>query len=128
MPISWGCSITPPPRMMRWGESVMTKLLAMASLVVALIAFSASGVLNAQEIVFNGDFETKSYTPFWTLNGGNVHTELDWFQTVLYQTSFCLKRMPGPPDDNGGIEQSVYLVQGISYVFNADIAAQYCSS
>jgi hypothetical protein len=82
--------------------------------------------LTAQEIVINGDFETESYSPMWTLFGGNKHTEIATFETVLGQNSTCLMRRPGSPDDNGGITQQVHLFGGMTYKFSANIAAAEC--
>ena len=82
--------------------------------------------LTAQEIVFNGDFETESYSPMWNLTGGNLHTEIATFETVLGQNSTCLKRRPGTPEDNGGIGQLVHLFGGMQYSFTANIAAEEC--
>jgi hypothetical protein len=50
------------------------------------------------------------------------------FQTVFNNNSLCLKRMPGPPSNNGGIEQDVHLIGGETYIFFANIASEYCSS
>jgi hypothetical protein len=78
----------------------------------------------AQNIAINGDFETGFHSHGWTLFGGNQNSKVDQFQTKDGVDSLCLKRMPGAPDDNGGLEQLVHLVGGETYVFNADIAAE----
>jgi hypothetical protein len=105
----------------------MKKTLWLASLGAAVL-FLCSSPLAAQEVVFNGDFELGTYSPTWTLTGGNTYTQIAYFQTKLGQNSLCLKRRPGPPSSNGGIEQNVHLIGGVMYVFTADIASQYCSS
>ena len=105
----------------------MKKTFRLASLGVAVL-FLCSSPLAAQEMVFNGDFELGTYSPMWTLTGGNAYTKIAYFQTKLGLNSLCLKRQPGTPSSNGGIEQSVHLIGGVMYVFKADIASQYCSS
>jgi len=82
----------------------------------------------AQEMVFNGDFETGSLNHGWTLFGGNANTITTTFAVVYNQPSLCVKRKPGTPGDNGGIQQEVHLLGGVTYAFSANIAAQYCSS
>ncbi|MHC4943984.1 MAG: hypothetical protein ACYTG7_13295 [Planctomycetota bacterium] len=95
---------------------------------VAGVALLFASFAAAQEVVFNGDYETGDYVHGWTLTGGNAHTVVAKFQTVQYQNSLCLKRRPGTPNDNGGIQQELHLFEGITYVFSANIASQYCSS
>ncbi|MFH2001510.1 MAG: hypothetical protein ABIK28_17640, partial [Planctomycetota bacterium] len=82
---------------------------------------------DAQNVSFNGDFETGAYSHGWTLFGGNTGTTIATFGTGVGDPSYCLKRMPGSPN-NGGIEQEVHLIGGETYNFYANIAAQYCSS
>ena len=94
---------------------------------VALLFLSASPVL-AQGAVYNGDFETGTLAPGWTLVGGNTYTQLVLFETKPGNKSYGLKRRPGPPSNNGGIEQTIHLVGGVTYVFEADIVSQYCAS
>lgn len=100
----------------------MKKHFVLACLWAATLIFISTGSLNAQEIVFNGDFETKAYSPMWTLTGGNAHTTVAYYQTVVGEYSYCMRRMPGLPNDNGGIEQQVHLMEGDSYLFSVDIA------
>jgi hypothetical protein len=95
---------------------------------IAGVAFLLASFAAAQEVAFNGDFETGDHAHGWTLTGGNAHTTTVEFQTVQYKKSLCLKRRPGPPNDNGGIQQELHLFAGITHVFSADIASQYCSS
>lgn len=106
----------------------MKKLSLLTCFGVAAILLVFSGDAAAQNAVFNGDFETGSYSPMWTLTGGNTYTQIAYFDTVKGQTSLCLKRRPGPPSSNGAIEQGVYLVKGMLYVFRSNVASQYCSS
>lgn len=93
-----------------------------------ILVLLLSGPLWAQSPVINGDFETGAYTPKWTLTGGNTYTTMAKFNLPYGHNTWCLKRRPGSPSSNGGFEQQVFLVEGISYLFTADIAAQYCSS
>jgi hypothetical protein len=89
----------------------------------AALLLMAAAPLNAQEIACNGDFELNDWEPMWTLTGGNAHTQIAMFQTVIGVNSLCLKRRPGTPNDNGGIAQTVHLMEGVVYHFGADIAA-----
>ena len=100
----------------------MKKHLAPACLWGAALIFICTGTLGAQEIAFNGDFETKAYAPMWTLTGGNANTTVAYYSTVAGKYSYCLRRMPGTPNNNGAIEQQVHLMAGVSYFFNANIA------
>lgn len=101
----------------------MQKSLTLALLGAAMVLWLCSADLKAQETVFNGDFETASHSPMWTLLGGNDHTMIATFETVVGKKSLCLKRRPGKPNDNGAIEQEVYLIKDLTYQFHADIAA-----
>ena len=96
-------------------------------LISAAIAFLSENNLLAQDVVFNGDFETGILSPSWILFGGNKHTQITLFETVQGQESLCLKRRPGPPDGDGGIECGVHLQEGVLYFFSARIAAYFCS-
>ncbi len=101
----------------------MKRILFRAALgAVVLIGFCA-GSLYAQNVAFNGDFETGSYSPMWTLTGGNQQTLIAKFQVKIGDYSYCLKRRPGKYNDNGGFEQEVHLFEGVLYQFKADIAS-----
>lgn len=101
----------------------MKKQFVLGCLGAATLFFVCTGSLSAQETVFNGDLETKAYSPMWTLTGGNAHTTVVNYPTVAGIYSYCVRRMPGLPNDNGGIEQQVHLMGGVTYLFNANIAA-----
>jgi hypothetical protein len=77
----------------------------------------------AQNIAFNGDFETADYNHGWTLTGAGGDAEVVVFDTVMGEQSLCLRRCPGEPSNNGGFEQEVHLLGGVTYDFSADIAA-----
>jgi len=108
---------------------MLRRILSGAALATAAFLFLASGPAWGQSegAVLNGDFETGAYAPQWTLTGGNSHTQIVKWATSAEETSWCLKRRPGNPE-NGGIQQNVYLMAGITYIFSADVAAQYCAS
>ena len=102
----------------------MKTLSSSTAFLISFLFLLSSGPLWAQgegEVV-NGDFETGTCTPPWTLTGGNLFTQVVEWEITPGDLSYCLKRRPGAPED-GGIEQSVYLVGGIPYVFSADVAA-----
>ena len=100
----------------------------LASLGIVALLFICSGTAWAQGAVVNGDFETGSLTPIWTPTGGTTNTEIVLWATKAGWLSHCLRREIGPAAYNGGIEQKVFLVGGVPYIFTADIAAQYCVS
>lgn len=104
----------------------MRKFHALLCIFTAAVFAVCVTPLTAQEVVYNGDFETETLTSYWALTGDNQHTEIATFDTVQMQFSPCLKRRPGTPDDNGGIAQKVHLFGGMKYHFTADIAAQEC--
>jgi hypothetical protein len=107
----------------------MKRLLVTACLCAVAMLLLASPQAMAQNRVFNGDFETSSLNDGWTLFGGNTYTVVTKFQTQMSgDVTWALKRRPGPPSSNGGIETDVPLEGGVTYTFNAWIAAQYCSS
>jgi hypothetical protein len=80
------------------------------------------GPAAAQDMIFNGDYQTGSYSHGWTLFGGNANTIVALFQTKIGVNSLCLKRMPGYSNNNGGFEQDVHLIAGTTYKFFANIA------
>lgn len=99
--------------------------------VAAFAFFILFGGINqsyAQGTVINGDFQTETFNPFWTAIGGETANEIVLFATVPGLPNPCLRRIIGPPANNGAIEQKVYLMQGVSYIFSADIVAKYCDS
>lgn len=100
----------------------MKRLIFLGCLCMATLFLGSSDVI-AQETAVNGDFETAAFAPMWSLFGGNKYIKVVSFQTVAGKPSLCLKRKPGKPDNNGGIEQKVFLVKGYTYNFHADIAA-----
>lgn len=105
----------------------MKQLSLYACFVIALTMLFGSAVI-AQNVSFNGDFETGSHSHGWTLVGGNTYTTMATFTTSINaDPSWTVKRRPGAPD-NGGIEQEVHLIGGETYLFSANVAAQYCSS
>jgi hypothetical protein len=83
--------------------------------------------LEAQNVVFNGDFETGQYDAPWTLFGGNTYSKIAMFEVQPGIESLCLKRRPGEPD-NGGLAQEVHLIEGTLYHFTAKLAAQFCAT
>jgi hypothetical protein len=101
----------------------MKKAFVLVCCGAAALLFLCASPVAAQEVVFNGDFETNSYTSLWSLFGGNQYTTIATYQTVYGVNSLCLKRRPGNPNSNGGIEQEVHLLGGITYNFSASIAA-----
>jgi len=88
---------------------------------IALLYMCATP-LQAQNVVLNGDLETESILPLWGLHGGNSNTTMVKFQTVVGVNSWCMKRRPGSPNDNGGIEQEVHLIGGIDYSIVVNVA------
>ena len=91
---------------------------------VAVSILIGANPASAQEVVFNGDFETGEYSHGWNLTGGNELTTIAVFEITQGNFSTCLKRCPGTPSGNGGIEQQVHLMEGVTYEFNANIAAE----
>ncbi|MHC4941787.1 MAG: hypothetical protein ACYTG7_02085 [Planctomycetota bacterium] len=100
----------------------MKRSLAWACFGIALLWLFCPSQVTAQDMAFNGDFETGSYSHGWSLFGGNTSTTVALFQTKLGVNSLCLKRMPGYSTNNGGIEQDVHLIAGQTYLFFANIA------
>ena len=88
----------------------------------AALLLGLTGTVQAQDVVYSGDIEMGDFTG-WTLTGGNAHSKVIEWQVVQLKNSFCVKRRPGTPSDNGAIEQNVHLVGGVTYAFSADIAA-----
>ena len=106
----------------------MKRGLITACLGAAFLLFLGVVDADAQQVVYDGDFETGSFAPAWTLFGGNTYTQIVTFQTKLGQTTLTMKRRPGTPNSNGGIKTQVHLMAGTTYLFSADVASQYCSS
>ena len=102
------------------------RILLGAGVAVLLLFFWSPGMAKAQNTVPNGDFEVQDLGP-WTMTGDN-----GWTTMKLYDTdgdgvdSWCWKRKPGTdngqPFGNGGLEQEVYLIQGVTYDFSCWVA------
>lgn len=95
---------------------------------VAVVILISPCELRGQGAVLNGDFETQDYTPLWTLTGGNTFIQVVHEESTAGNDSWCIKRTPGTPSNNGGIQQSVHLIGGVTYVFDADIVSKWCTS
>ena len=95
-----------------------------AGLLALLLVVLSPGEALGQNVVPNGDLELQSLGP-WSTTGSTFGTYV-----VLYDTngngklSYCYKRRPGYSPlggGDGGIEQTVNLVGGVTYVFSADV-------
>jgi len=81
----------------------------------------------AQERCRDGNFELGNALGPWTLfddntGAGFVQYDVDG----VGGPTWCLMRMPGSNYGNGGVQQSVLLVGGVTYQFDADIAYYSC--
>ena len=99
-------------------------LFTAAGLLLLLVASPAP--LHAQDMAINGNFELEALGP-WSLFNNNAHSSLLVYDTSGDGTSsWCVERKPGKPNDNGGIEQDVLLVGGVTYQFDADVNYYSC--
>lgn len=101
----------------------MKKVFVGASL-CALLLVLTSGSLFAQataSMVPNGDFEQGALNE-WTRYGTSSGQEVTKFNVLTTALSWCNKWRPGSNGGNGGIRQDVYLIGGLTYQFDADVA------
>jgi hypothetical protein len=88
---------------------------------LAVFCLFSSPVM-AQNAVCNPFFSTldmqhwEGDDPSYMVFPGSAQWGMDWY---------CLVKNPGTPDNNGGITQEVYLLEGVTYQFNAPIASSY---
>ncbi len=76
----------------------------------------------AQTAVPNGDLELESLGP-WDLFGDNaVQAVVQTDVNGNGSPSWCWRRKPGTDGCNGGFLQDVYLIAGVTYQFDADVA------
>jgi len=103
----------------------MKTILAGAALAAVLLVLSPGAAL-AQNAVPNGDFELTLKLGPWEEYGGTAGTDLiKWDTSGSGKTSWCFKRKPGYSafgGGNGGLNQMVLLVGGVTYDFHANIA------
>lgn len=88
------------------------------------IAFSGFSLM-AQNAVVNPLFQTQDMI-FWT--GDDPTLMVVPGDAKLGLDSYCVRKYPGGPDNNGAITQQVHLIGGITYNFRANIASKYCST
>jgi len=97
------------------------------ALVFGLLCLWAAPPVAAQERCLDGNFELGATLGPWSLFGdssgaGFVQYDVD----NVGGATWCLMRMPGSNFGNGGIEQDVLLIGGVTYQFDADIAYYSC--
>lgn len=99
-------------------------------MVTAMLAVSALFLpqpeVAAQTVAPNGDWELQELGP-WNLVGDNGNQLVTVYDVNGDgKLSWCWRRKPGlnagQPFSNGGCEQDVYLVKGVTYDFSADLA------
>ncbi len=104
----------------------MFKTAASTLTLLMLFLFASAPPLTAQDMADNGNFELAALGP-WSEYGDTTGTGM-----VMYDVDAtggptnCFKRMPGTDFGNGGIKQSVLLIGGVTYQFDADIAYYSC--
>jgi len=99
----------------------MRVLLAGAGLCL-LFLFVPQPEVMAQTAVPNGDLELEARGP-WTLFGDNlVEDVVEYDVNGDGVRSWCWRRKPGTDGANGGFQQDVYLIAGVTYQFDADVA------
>ena len=100
----------------------MIMLLTFGGLVFAALSGSMS---SAQNVVVNPLFQTgdmqywNATDPSYLVMVGNSKLNMEYY---------CLRKYPGTPSNNGAVTQQVHLFGGTTYKFQANIAAQYCST
>jgi len=105
----------------------MKKVFVGAGLSVLLLVLTSSSLFAqaTASMVANGDFE-QGVLNEWTLYGNNNGQELTKYQVLPSVTTWCNKWRPGSNRGNGGIQQDVYMIGGVPYQFDMDIAIK-CS-
>ncbi len=96
------------------------KILVAAGCVVLLFLFLFQGDLSAQNTTPNGDFELQAQGS-WVLTGSNNGAACTIYNTTGSGSSWCWKRKPGTNGGNGGIEQDLALIGGVTYDFTVAV-------
>ncbi len=105
----------------------MHRLTIPTLLAVALFFLSASPPLAAQEMCNDGNFELGAALGPWTLFGDNTGAGFIQYDVDgAGGDTWCLKRLPGTDFGNGGVQQQVLLVSGVTYQFDMDVAYYSC--
>lgn len=104
----------------------MKKLIPGFGAAALFLLLLAPGMAYGNNVVPNEGFELQELG-LWVMTGDNGWTNLKEYDTNGDGTeSWCWKRKPGldggQPFGNGGLEQSVHLIAGVTYEFNADVA------
>jgi|GEM_PF-670858 len=104
----------------------MTKTLLGAGLCILLLFLVFESQAVAQTTVANGDYELAELGP-WTLTGDNGNELVGYYDTNGNGSlNLCWRRKPGlnagQPFGNGGCAQDVYLISGVTYLFEANLA------
>ncbi len=91
-----------------------------------LVFTAFSGLtLMAQNAVVNPNFETGDF-----LGWDNLDPSLKIIpgNTALGMDGYCARKYPGEGANNNSMVEEIFLLEGVTYEFSANIAAQYCST
>ena len=103
----------------------MKKALVFAALGAFVLLVLPSPSAMAQNAAVNPEFQTYNLQNW---EGDDPSLMVITGKASLGMDSYCCKKRPGTPNDNGAISQMVHLFQGCTYEFSANIAAEFCSS
>ncbi len=101
-----------------------------SSVTVAILAivfcFCPAPPASGQDMATNGNFELQTLGT-WSTNGQNTGAQMVQHDvTGSGPPSYCWERTPGTNGGNGGLEQNVLLVAGVTYQFDADVKYYTC--
>lgn len=105
----------------------MHKLLVPVALAFGLLCLWGAAPLAAQERCMDGNFELGSALGPWSLFGDNTGSQFTMYDVDgTGGDTWCLERSPGSDYGNGGIEQNLLLIGGVTYQFEADVCYYAC--
>ena len=91
-----------------------------------LLFMASPAPLNAQDMAINGNFELQALGP-WDMTGSNNNAAMATFDVDGDGTATnCWMKEPGTNGGNGGLEQKVLLVAGVTYDITCDVAYYTC--
>lgn len=98
--------------------------LALAAALAFLI--TAGSALQGQDMVLNGNFELQARGP-WAMTGSNNNAAMATYDVDGDGTAtYCWMKEPGTNGGNGGLEQDILLVGGVTYDITCNVAYYTC--
>lgn len=114
----------------RCGEAALTpwekqmKRITILSAFALILMMSTASTVDAKDLTVNDGFNKANWN-HWNQYGNIQYMAIDYYSTNGVSPSYCVA-MRSSTNINGGLEQSIYVMQGVTYTVTADFAYSNC--